>query len=189
MGNLKVTLTGVTPLLQHNERLVDPLDPFTKALAKLTSVKRKTEALHEEIARCEWEGGMYFDKDIGPYVPATWLDALVKEGARKNKLGTAFEAAVSCMDEKVPIQYKGPRDLDKMYKAGGFRDRRGVGLSQRKIMRTRPRFAEWGLSFTFVYDDGEVNPEQIHTALEVAGRMVGLGDFRPRFGKFTVAVA
>lgn len=189
MGTLKVKLVGVSPLLQHNERMADPLDPAKKRLSKLTDQKKKTDSLHEEIARVEWEGGMYWDEKLGPYVPATWIDAMVKEGARKNKMGKAFEAAVACVEERVPVQYKGPRDLDGMYKAGGFRDRRGVGNMGRKVMRTRPRFAEWSLSFTLTYDEGEVNAEHVRTALEVAGRMVGLGDFRPRMGKFTATTA
>ncbi len=188
-STMKVTLKKVSPLLQSNERMADPLDPARKRLAKLTGMKKKTDATHEDIKRAEWEGCMYWDAKIGPYVPATWIDAMVKEGARKNKMGKAFEAAVSCAEDRVPIQYKGPRDLEGMYAAGTFCDRRGVGNMGRKVMRTRPRFADWSLAFTLTYDENEVNAEHIKTALEVAGRMVGLGDFRPRFGKFEVTAA
>lgn len=58
METMKVKWTGTVPMLMHNERLADPLDPHTKALAALTSTRgnaKKTDAHIEDVARAEWD--------------------------------------------------------------------------------------------------------------------------------------
>src|SRR5262249_49765792 len=50
--------SGGSPLVMHNERLADPLDPFARDIAKVSKKRNKTEADHLEIARLEFLGGM-----------------------------------------------------------------------------------------------------------------------------------
>jgi hypothetical protein len=71
MARIRVTLDGSTavngsPLLMHNERLADPIDPYTRWLAELTKKRTKTERDHEEIGRREFMGGGYWANDDGP---------------------------------------------------------------------------------------------------------------------------
>jgi len=77
-----MTCTGARPLLLHNEQLASPLNPYSKRLAELTAVLKKTEEQLWQIARLQFEGGLYFDKEIGPYVPANMLRKCLIKGAR-----------------------------------------------------------------------------------------------------------
>ena len=54
------------------------------------------------------------------------------------------------------------------------------------IMRTRPIFPEWTLDFTLAYADDVISKDEVERALSDAGRLVGLCDWRPKFGRFQV---
>jgi len=69
MQTIKLQLTGTRPLLMHADVFADPLNPLTKQHKSLTGKRKKTDDDHEAIARSEWRGGMYFDDDMGPYIP------------------------------------------------------------------------------------------------------------------------
>jgi hypothetical protein len=55
-----------------------------------------------------------------------------------------------------------------------------------RIMRKRPRFNEWSLTFTIKVINDFMPAEVIKSALEDAGREGGIGDYRPRYGLFEV---
>lgn len=190
MQTIKVRITGQTPILMHNGRLANPLDDATKRLKALTAKKTKTDADHAEIARAEWEGGLYIDDD-GPFIPCDNLDAAIKGGATKQKLGKAFGSAVAVVEDRVPLTYKGPRDAGGLWERK-FYDIRGVVVGGKRIQRCRPLFRDWACEFTVSFDERDVNKRQVEQALNDAGRSVGLFDKRPqkggRFGKFTAEV-
>lgn len=175
-----------TPLLMHNGQLADPLNRYAKALKVITSKKKKTEVDLEDMAKAEWYGGLYYAEDIGVYIPGGVLEAAIINGAKKNKLGMAFKSAVFCNDN-FALNYSGPKTPEKLWESGKFKDTRGAGVMGKRVMRTRPIFNEWSLDFEInVLPDCEVEVEQVKQALAVAGKMVGIGDYRPRYGRFTV---
>ena len=182
----QVRLEGLVPLLVHNERLSDPLNKHSVALKRLSKIRTKTEEDHHAVARCEWEGGMYYDQDVGPYVPDRCVSAVIRDGAKKVKLGKATLSSVFVVDDLIPIQYSGPRELDAMWNDGSFVDRRSVVVSRARIMRTRPIFREWALDFAVQIDESVINPDQVRDALIEAGMHTGLCEYRPRFGRFGV---
>ncbi len=56
MKEIIVAINGPI-LMMHNGRTKDPLDPYAKALKKLTGKRKKTDADYLEISRLEWEAG------------------------------------------------------------------------------------------------------------------------------------
>jgi len=191
METMKVTWKGTVPLLMHSERLADPMDDAAKRLAALTSARgnaKKTEAHVEDVARAEWEGGLYYDEDLGPYIPGFNILACIRDGAKLQRLGSEVIRSVQVVEDRVPLTYPGPRDLDGMWEAKLY-DRRGVAVSTAKVMRTRPKFHHWELTFTVAYIEERISRENLERVMRDAGLMVGLGDFNQRFGKFEVARA
>lgn len=69
-----------------------------------------------------------------------------------------------------------------------FEDRRRVVVQRNGINRTRPGLkAGWEADFDFLLMTPEyVNPQLFHEVLAQAGRLIGLADFRPTFGRFSV---
>lgn len=187
LTRIEVRIVGAAPLLMHNGRLSNPLDPATKRLKEFTSKRKKTDEDHIATARAEWDGGLYLDADGLPCIPGAMLDAMIAEGAKKSKMGKLFKSAVFTDAESYALEYDGPKDTDKLYADGRFIDSRGVGVQTSRVQRTRPRFGKWALNFAVTIIPGAgVNPKDVYTALQNGGILVGLGDFRPRFGRFVV---
>lgn len=189
MKTVDTTWTGIRPLILHNGQLADPLNQYSRALKEITSKRKKTDADHEAMARIEFEGGLYFDDEKGPYMPSDCLEACIQAGAKKSRIGKDVQAAVFVQDDIVPIRYDGPRDIDSMWKdRERFVLRKACKVSTAKVMRTRPMLPTgWSLSFTIEYDESIVNEASIKRAMTDAGALVGLCDWRPRFGRFIVS--
>lgn len=186
--NVRLTIVGTTMLLMHSARLSDPLNPITKQLKAVSSKRTKTEDDQEEMARIEYIGGLYFDEDLGPYIPGINVHRCLVEAGKLNKLGRHVERGVIVQDEMLPLGYRGPRDPDELYKDKNFVSRLSVGVTTSRVMRTRPQFRQWALEADLMVDTGQLDLHQISEIAEKAGKMIGLGDYRPRFGRFDVTV-
>jgi copper chaperone CopZ len=175
----------------HNGLLADPTNQFTRRIKDITSKgsKKLTDADYEERDRLEWEGGLYFDSTHGAYMPSDNIERCVQLGAQKSRIGKDVQAAVFVSDEIVKVQYDGPRDLDEMFSDPRFTLRKGVCIQKSRIIRIRPMIPTgWNIEFTLEYDDRIVNEANLVKAMQDAGALVGLGDWRPKFGRFTVEV-
>lgn len=193
---VELILKGEAPLVMHNSRLADPLDPITAELKKRTSLhsSKKTDEVFMEIMALEWAGGLYYDPKIGPFIPAENIASAIFEGAGTASKQKPVKRALRMLATKVPLKYDGPRDKDELYThivkhADGtvrpFILTKILAVNDgNRIARTRPQFPNWSLS-TFVYiDTKKVNPEVVENAFKSAGEDVGLGDGRPRYGLF-----
>jgi hypothetical protein len=176
---------GTSPLLMHNSRLVDPLDTITKQIREVSGKARKTDSDHEELAHLEWMGGIYHDPDLGPYIPAPNLQKCLVEGARFKKDGKKVERGVFVETMMIPLGYEGPRDYQMLYNDRRFVHRVPVKVGSARVMRTRPVFRHWTLEATGQFDESVINLADLRTAAQTAGAMIGLGDGRPTYGRFT----
>lgn len=84
MEQIKLRLIGQTPFLMHNSRLANPLDVYTKEIAKRSGKRKKTEEDIEELARLEWEGGLYLN-DGEIKIPMRVVNKTLERGATKQK--------------------------------------------------------------------------------------------------------
>ena len=68
----------------------------------------------------------------------------------------------------------------------GLHECRAV-VQRAAVLRRRPMLnTGWHLSFDIVLVDDRRNLGQVKQAVEEAGLLVGLGDFRPDYGRFVV---
>lgn len=66
-------------------------------------------------------------------------------------------------------------------------DARPARVQRARIMRHRPWLPQWALSFRLLVLESDLLPLEVLNAILVkAGQAVGIGDYRPRFGRFTV---
>lgn len=175
-------------MLMHNARLADPLDPVTKALRRMTSKRLKTDEDHVEIARLEHAAGMYFDRDIGPYLPGENMARCLRDGAKLTKAGLKIARGVVISTDVNPVAYDGPRDLDGLWADENFRFTTSVKVTTSRTMRTRPRFAAWACAAEGIADPHVIDLSELQQVATTAGQMIGIGDFRPRYGRFTATV-
>lgn len=181
-------LTGLSGLVMHNPRLIDPEDPYVKQIAEITSKgSKQTDAEREEVGRLEWFGGIYHDPEVGVYVPSWNVVKCINRGAVLTREGTDVLRALSVANDRVPLIYDGPRELTKLYERREFRLRKEVGIGQKKVMRVRPIFRKWSLELDAELVEEAMNPGDLQRVAGTAGRSEGLGDARKLgFGRFAV---
>ena len=172
----------------HNSRMIDPEDDIVRAIAEITAKgSKQTDADRAQVARLEWFGGIYHAPDLGVYVPAWNIVKCINRGAVITKNGKDVLRSLAVLTDRVPLQFDGPRDLAKLYERSEFRFRKEVGIGQKKVMRVRPIFRQWSLSFEAELIEEVMNPADLLRVTETAGLVEGLGDARILgYGRFGV---
>ncbi len=182
---LEVTLEGLTPTLMHNGQLADPLNKWTKAIKEISGKRKKTDADHAELARLEWFGSLYLNDDGRPAWPGENIEALLIAAAKKRKEGPQAKTGVLC-DGSFPIVYSGPSDAEKLWQDENFRLTARVGIQRASVMRTRPIFRDWSLHLVINFLPDVVNEKTVREWCDIGGQLVGLSDWRPKYGRYSV---
>jgi hypothetical protein len=167
----------------HSGQLADPMNGFTKALKKVSGKRMKTEADFEELARIEYLGGLYVGADGEPIIPADAIEAMLVEAFKKSKQGKTAKAGVY-VTKDAKLQYTGPKTPDTLWADPKHRFVKAVRVGTAKVMRTRPIFPEWSAEIEVHYLDDVIDKSAVADAVNVAGRLVGLLEWRPKFGRF-----
>lgn len=188
MARFRLTCVGTEPLLMHNARLANPLDEVAKLMKRTTAKRTKTEEDYEELARLEHWGGLYFDEQLGPFLPGQNFERCLVDAARITKSGKKIERGVFIESNVNPVGYDGPRTIELLWKDENFRHMASVKVGMSRVMRTRPMFRNWSVYADGQYDAAVINLDELREIAGTAGRMIGLGDWRPRFGRFTVTI-
>ncbi len=188
METMTVTIRGISPLLMHNGQLADPMNEHTRAVgdAVKTAKKSKTDAAWEAAYKAEFLGGLYLDEKLEPCLTGEVIEAVIIEGAKKTKQGKEARAGV-IVDGNFPLKYKGPRAAEDLWRAKFYKTT-SARIGQNRVMRTRPMFMEWGCTFSVQFNPSLINKKDLIKFIEKSGAEVGVGDFRPRYGRYEVAV-
>lgn len=180
-----VRIRGISPLLMHNGHMADPLNEYAKELKKVSKKRVKTDDDHAAMADIEYMGGLYIGDDGAPVIPGENIEAMLVKAAKSQKSGPKAQSGV-WSDGRWPVEFKGPRDPEALMNDENFRDRRMVRVTTSRVARTRPMFRAWKLAFQVEIIRVLVDPDEVRQWLEYAGLAVGLGDYRPKFGRFAV---
>lgn len=188
MQPITFVLTGTSPLLVNNPQTADRLNPWTQLIAELTGKKKRTDDEERQLQRLKWEAALYHEPDVGPYLPgiAAWKSLL--EASRLTRQGKTVERGLIPVTDKMPIEYDGPRDVEGMWGAKRFVDVRDAVPAGKRVIAVRPKFQPWKLRFEAMFDPEQVNERDLKSFAEAAGRMIGIGTYRQRFGRFTAQV-
>ena len=181
-------IRGASPLLMHNGHLADPMNPFAKAMKAISAKRKKTDADYAELAKIEFLGGLYTDENGQPVIPGEVLEATIVAGAKTSKKGKVAKSAI-IVDGNFPLDYAGPKSRDALFDDANHRHVVGVRVGQARVMRTRPKFNRWSLRFQVNYLPDVLDAGEVGDFVTIAGRVCGLGDGRPRFGRFDVVEA
>ncbi|MBX9925857.1 MAG: hypothetical protein K2Y05_05825 [Hyphomicrobiaceae bacterium] len=181
---LTFKIRGVSPLVMHNGQLADPLNKHSKEMRKISGKRKKTEADFEQLAKLEWFGSLYLHGGA-PCIPGEVLEAGFIEAARKNRRGQQAKAGI-VSDGFWPIEFDGPKSPDQLWEDENYRLTVGVRIQKNRIMRTRPIFRAWSATVSLDYLTDQLDKGEVVETVEILGRIVGLGDWRPRFGRFEV---
>ena len=185
--SLRFRIIGVSALLHHSGRLADPLDPHSKAIAQVASRRKKTEADHTRLAELEFAGSLWLSGGV-PCIPGEAMEAALIKAAQGARQGPKAKAGLVVRDD-LRLLYDGPKDPRALWADERYRLRCGVRVGTSRVMRTRPHFPTWQADLTVDYLPSMLNAQDVRNFVAVAGEQVGLGDWRPRFGRFRIGEA
>jgi len=192
LSTIQITILGESPLLCHNGQTADPRNTYSKAIKAVSGKRKKTDADYEEMARLEWLAGIYrFRDDL--VIPDYVLEAVFINGAKKSKRGPQAKCGLF-FTEHASLVFPGKPEiinddtLGEMFTSGEFTHTVGVKVGMAKVMRTRPMFRSWSLFATAQFDPDVLNLRDIEEIANDAGKLVGLGDWRPKHGRFNAGI-
>ena len=187
MYTVKVEIQGIAPLLQHKFPI-----PELSALSK--GGKKSTGAIDYTQ---EWRDYFYATPEGHIYQPAAHIEAAMAKSATNFKIAgkrgktykELFQSSVFVQPDYILHGMDVPDGLDEFSSKPLYLDVRSVVVNRARVVRIRPAFGPgWKLAFEIQVLDNEIQPELLNDVLVYAGRMVGIGDFRPRFGRFLVVL-
>jgi hypothetical protein len=183
--NIRITLTGTTPLLMHNPRMVDPDCEYNRLIKEISGKRKKTDEDHRQIEKLEWYGGLYESGGVIVQPTSKVRKCIINTG-KITKLGTAVTRALILSDLYVPLGYSGPENIDEVFTDKKFHSRLSVGIGKKRVMRVRPQFLPWSLSVSGMFvEDAGLNFDELVRLVEMAGVVEGIGDNRINgYGRF-----
>lgn len=186
---ITITLTGTSPLLMHNPRMVDPEFELNRQIKALTGKRKKTDEDLRMIERLEWYGGLH-EEDGVVVLPSSKPRKCFIEAGRQRKLGKAMEKALAFSSLYVPLEHDGPADIDGMFADRRFHSRLSVGVGGKRVMRVRPQFFPWAVTLDgLLVEDVGLNFDEAKELIEIAGVTIGIGDNRVNgYGRFIATV-
>jgi hypothetical protein len=189
MKTMKIKITGIRPIILHNGLLADPTNPIVLQQKAITAKKaKKTDADNLELARLEWFGGLYLSESGRICIPCDNIERCIQQGGQKQRIGKDVQAGVFVQEPEIEIDHPdiSVKKPEKLYGDPRFMIRKGVKIQTSRIIRIRPMIPTgWTLTFTVEFDETLVNARNLEQAILDAGTYVGLGDWRPKFGRFT----
>lgn len=170
-------IVGTSPILMNNaESMKRPPGGI--------EVKKIPSAEDEAAAK------VYRLEDGTLYAPAMWFRAAVLVGAVGRRIGKVsakgrLAASVFCPEPHCPLLHQKTGKPIKDYKINVGR----AVVQKAGVFRARPEIADWKCRLPFEVDEDFVSPKMLLEFLNLAGKIAGVGDWRPQksgpYGRFT----
>ncbi len=169
-----VEVEGTAPLLFHrwNCESVE-----SKSKAKKGSAEKKTDDVESYVYRND-------KNEIcipGEYLRGAIIGAAKFQQDPRSPRKSAMDLFKAAIVSLTPLASLGKTNWD-------FLDKRRVTIQRNGVTRSRPAFnVGWSAKFLLMVTLPEYVDEQLLNAtIQMAGRVIGLADFRPSFGRFLV---
>lgn len=169
MKKINVTIKGISPLLMHRF----PSEP-------IEAIEKKSKEEQAEIA-------CYRTLEGELYIPGVAVTRALVNGATYSKgkgRASLQKQAAACLfiDKEYLILDSQKYIIDERAVV--------VPATKGRIMRYRPRFDAWLVSFELHYDETLLTENQVRQIVDSTGSRVGILDFRPEHkgncGRFVV---
>lgn len=170
----EVSIEGTAPILFHrwNCESVE-----SKSKAKKGSAEKKTDDVESYVYRTE-KGLLAIP---GEYLRGAIVGAAKYQQDPRSPRKSAMDLFKAGVISLTPLASLGVKDWDLL-------DKRRVVIQRSAITRFRPCMREgWKATFILQIQLPEyIDQALLNSTIQAAGRLIGLGDFRPSFGRFSV---
>ena len=176
MKTYKTTIEGISPLLMNRPSAM---------IGDISKDKKPFSDEAEDMANSK----LYANPKGELYQPATHIyGALVEAGKHKKVVGkgkATYSKIVGYCCEINPFEIKHQNQEWEVFSILAVNpNTKGRNLLHRPILK------EWKLEFEITFDETEIAPSIMKELLEIAGKVAGIGDWRPQkkgpYGKFQV---
>ena len=176
MKEVAFKIESVTPMLMNN------INSMFTAKEKPARVKHEEWEESPEMFRAR----MYLEGDKLA-IPSRVIKGLLKEACKgsgikqpgkRSGYSDLVQSVLFMPDSLILTQ-----QIKDVAKQQAF-----VGMNgTKKVLRIWPKLEDWsGTLNLIIADEKQFDPKILQELLEFAGRFVGIGDYRPEFGRFNV---
>lgn len=184
MYQVECSVKGVAPLMQHRFPMPD--------FGSLSNGGKKSTGAQDYSQ--EWRDYLYVKDGMIVQPSCHFEGSMIKaasgfkvSGKRGKTYKDLFQANVVVDPIDIPHNIPVPEELDCDADKVLYLDMRPVIIQRSRVVRLRPTFKPgWELSFAINVLDDEIPFQMANDILVQAGKAVGIGDYRPRFGRFMV---
>ena len=169
-----VGIQGAADILFHRWSS-DAVD--AKAAAAKGSKSKKTDDVESYVYRNEG-GNLALP---GEYLRQAIIAAAKYRQDPRSPRKSAMDLYKAAIVPLTSLADLGVKDWD-------YEDRRRVVVQRNGVNRTRPALrAGWKAEFELLVNLPEyITPQDLNEVIAAAGRLIGVGDFRPTYGRFSV---
>lgn len=200
---VKVQLDGLTPLLMHADNI--EWSDAMEAWKNDPKHKAESKAGDDRTPPWRWIGCLNYDDPQSGVVtiPSEYImrsimggAAEVPTGKGKKTFKAQSQSGMMCAEFHWPLlvagksipmadiqEFRAIQDFSehaKLTQALGFSlFVKRAKINGSKHVRVRPRFDNWSVSGELIITDPQITDDVLDNILSIAGRMKGLGDWRP----------
>lgn len=188
----RIRVRGVSPIITDNGAAgLDTRSPANIEKAQITKKRGSNRTVADEVRLRELECliSLYLDEDGAPTLPAAAFRKNIESAARKLRQGPQVREGL-IVEEVEAFDYDRSLGTTASELARSAQFTVGVRMRGGRVLRTRARFDEWAATIRVDVDPELVDEEQLLTWLDIGGRRLGVGNWRPeksgQFGRFEV---
>lgn len=186
-GDMQITieLTGTKSMIMHNGQLANPLNGYTRALKAITGKRKKTDDDLMEIMRIESRASAYETPTGTLGLPTQNVWRCIYDASKSFKLGEDIKRSLISSPVIEPVLFQGSEiDVDIYLKDPDHILYVPVVVQRSRTMRARLIMPEWKTTHTFDLLEDVIDVRNLEPVLNRAGRLQGIGDWRPMYGTF-----
>ena len=190
----RITIDGLSPIIHHDGAAgLDTRSPVSREIATIAAKRgsNRTEADDARLRELEAQRALWLDASGAPALPATAIRAASESGARKRKQGPQVRGGLLVLSTAFDYdREKYGTGIEELGRTAQYTV--PVVVQRSRILRTRAKYDDpWSCTFELDVDKDLIDPRHLLEWLDIAGRQIGLGDWRPEksgmFGRFTAS--
>ena len=190
-----VRIEGTQPIIMHSAAGMDPSTPANIERGEITRKRgsNRTAADEERLRQLDCLTSFWLDPEGRPTIPPAAFRSCIETAARKLRQGPQVREGLVVLGSR--FEYDAGRygeTIDDLIKNCQFTV--PVVINRSRVMATRAMFdVPWSCEFDVDTDPELVDAAQMERWLDIAGRRIGLGDWRPdksgQYGRFEASIA
>ncbi len=173
---IEVTIQGITPLLMNKPNITE--------LSDKAKLRQAGDKLNQQF-----ETKQYKTSENKLFIPDTHIRGALIEAGKNIKVSGKGKATYSKIIGYA-VRIQPAQILHKKTRLEKYTVLAVNPTTKGRSPLCRPLLKEWEVDFQIIYDKEEIPLEALKQAIDLAGKRIGIGDWRPQkkgsFGKFIV---